>query len=177
MKTYLKKNQRGRSMIEILGVLAIVGILSAGGIAGYSMAMEHYKTNALIEKIQLIVTQTRSLYKSGYYEGISDQDLIDTGKITDVNNPFGGSLRVRQPGNIETDTRFLIDTNRGNIPAQACTDIVLTDWGGDREFFGIDIIGDETTYLWVSNGNYPATEESAVAACKGGNKRLKISFY
>ena len=30
----------GRSMIEMLGVLAIVGVLSVGGIAGYSKAME-----------------------------------------------------------------------------------------------------------------------------------------
>lgn len=29
----------GRSMIEMLGVLAIVGVLSVGGIAGYSKAM------------------------------------------------------------------------------------------------------------------------------------------
>ncbi len=45
----LRKKQFGRSMIEMLGVLAIVGILSAGGIAGYSMAMQSYKTNAFIE--------------------------------------------------------------------------------------------------------------------------------
>ena len=28
-------NQSGRSMIEMLGVLAIIGVLSVGGIAGY----------------------------------------------------------------------------------------------------------------------------------------------
>ena len=30
----------GRSMIEMLGVLAIIAVLSVGGIAGYSKAME-----------------------------------------------------------------------------------------------------------------------------------------
>ncbi len=38
-------SQNGRSMIEMLGVLAIVAILSVGAISGYSMAMESYKTN------------------------------------------------------------------------------------------------------------------------------------
>ena len=33
----------GRSMIEMLGVLAIIGVLSVGGIAGYSKAMLMYK--------------------------------------------------------------------------------------------------------------------------------------
>ena len=35
----------GRSMIEMLGVLAIIGVLSVGGIAGYSKAMEKFKIN------------------------------------------------------------------------------------------------------------------------------------
>ncbi len=30
----------GRSMLEMIGVLAIIGILNVGGIAGYSKAME-----------------------------------------------------------------------------------------------------------------------------------------
>ena len=30
----MKNNQFGRSMIEMLGVLAIIGVLSVGGIAG-----------------------------------------------------------------------------------------------------------------------------------------------
>ena len=37
--------QCGRSMIEMLGVLAIIGVLSVGGIAGYSKAMMNYKLN------------------------------------------------------------------------------------------------------------------------------------
>ena len=35
----------GRSMIEMLGVLAIVGVLSVGGIAGYSKALMKWKSN------------------------------------------------------------------------------------------------------------------------------------
>ena len=35
----------GRSMIEMLGVLAIIAVLSVGGIAGYSKAMMKWKSN------------------------------------------------------------------------------------------------------------------------------------
>ena len=35
----------GRSMVEMLGVLAIVGVLSVGAIAGYNKAMTKYKLN------------------------------------------------------------------------------------------------------------------------------------
>ena len=33
-------NEHGRSMIEMLGVLAIVGVLSIGGVAGFNKAMK-----------------------------------------------------------------------------------------------------------------------------------------
>ncbi len=35
----------GRSMVEMLGVLAIIGVLSVGAISGYSKAMMKYKLN------------------------------------------------------------------------------------------------------------------------------------
>ncbi len=44
-----KKNESGRSMVEMLGVLAIIGVLSIGGIAGYSTAMRKYQANQIIE--------------------------------------------------------------------------------------------------------------------------------
>ena len=37
--------EQGRSMVEMLGVLAIIGVLSVGAIAGYSKAMFKYKLN------------------------------------------------------------------------------------------------------------------------------------
>ena len=43
-------NSFGRSMIEMLGVLAIVAVLSVGGIAGYSKAMEKFKVNKLLKE-------------------------------------------------------------------------------------------------------------------------------
>ena len=45
--------QSGRSMVEMLGVLAIVGVLSVGGIAGYSYGMEKYRANQTVNDIML----------------------------------------------------------------------------------------------------------------------------
>lgn len=45
------ENQKGRTMIEMLGVLAIAGVLSVGGIAGYSKAMTKYKINRWSEEM------------------------------------------------------------------------------------------------------------------------------
>ena len=42
-------NESGRSMVEMLGVLAIIGVLSIGGIAGYTMAMNRYRANEILD--------------------------------------------------------------------------------------------------------------------------------
>lgn len=39
----------------MLGVLAIIGVLSVGGIAGYSKAMTKFKTNKMIDEYNSIV--------------------------------------------------------------------------------------------------------------------------
>ena len=45
----------GRSMVEMLGVLAIIGVLSVGAIAGYSKAMMKYRLNKQTEQIGSIL--------------------------------------------------------------------------------------------------------------------------
>lgn len=50
-----KNFENGRSMIEMLGVLAIVGVLSVGGIAGYSKAMEMYKIDKALDEYNFLI--------------------------------------------------------------------------------------------------------------------------
>ena len=50
-----KNASTGRSMVEMLGVLAIIGVLSVGAIAGYSKAMMKYKLNKQAEQISWLL--------------------------------------------------------------------------------------------------------------------------
>ena len=78
----MRVNEQGRSMIEMLGVLAIVGVLSVGGIAGYSKAMAKFKTNKVIDQINTISTNVRTLYSSQRNYG----GLTTTQQITEQVN-------------------------------------------------------------------------------------------
>ena len=51
----------GRSMVEMLGVLAIIGVLSVGAIAGYSKAMMKYKTNKFSEAVNTLLNNSLAL--------------------------------------------------------------------------------------------------------------------
>ena len=55
-----KTNETGRSMVEMLGVLAIIGVLSIGGIAGYTLAMNRYRANEILNAAALVAIAATS---------------------------------------------------------------------------------------------------------------------
>ena len=55
------KSENGRSMVEMLGVLAIIGVLSVGAIAGYSKAMMKYKLNKHSESFSMLLNEAIKL--------------------------------------------------------------------------------------------------------------------
>lgn len=68
-----KDNQSGRSMVEMLGVLAIIGVLSVGGIAGYAKAMQKYKLNKVEDQVSHIVANLRTIFLNAKdYSSLAD---------------------------------------------------------------------------------------------------------
>ena len=60
----MKKLESGRSMVEMLGVLAIIGVLSIGGIAGYVLSMNRYRANAMLDVANKYAAIVFSSYQS-----------------------------------------------------------------------------------------------------------------
>ena len=61
----MNKNQSGRSMVEMLGVLAIIGVLSIGGIAAYRIAMTKNKINNIMNGLWVEATHIASQIQGG----------------------------------------------------------------------------------------------------------------
>ncbi|MBQ8670997.1 MAG: hypothetical protein IJ525_00570 [Alphaproteobacteria bacterium] len=151
------KNQNGRSMIEMLGVLAIIGVLSVGGIAGYSKAMMKYRINKTIEQITLIAGNVRTFFSNqrnydGVYcycysagcSGQSSKDgcpIVKKAKIfpdemVTVDSATGKITAITGAfGNavsLQDDGGYIgLDGFMiyvGSIPQEACIEIVSQDW-------------------------------------------------
>jgi len=77
-----KKNESGRSMVEMLGVLAVIGVLSVGGIYGYKQAMMKIRMN----KFQGFLTSLHLSYLKLKNEGYE----LDTSGTSEarLNNRF-----------------------------------------------------------------------------------------
>ena len=122
-------------MIEMLGVLAIVGGLSVGGIAGYSKAMKKFKINKTVDHVSQIATNIRTLYaQQTTYAGLSFGKAVSIGVVPDEmgtnsgayfgTNAFGGWVEI---WDYFTDGVFAIGLY--DIPKQVCTVLATMDWG------------------------------------------------
>lgn len=96
----------GRSMIEMLGVLAIIGVLSVGGIAGYSKAMQKWRTNKIIADYNMLIS---GLFE--YRENIINSIKGQTGEVLLNNLVFAAGI---SPKNWKIKGRYL-DDNYGNL--------------------------------------------------------------
>ncbi len=168
----LKQNQSGRSMIEMLGVLAIVGVLSAGGIAGYSIAMKNYRVNKAANVIQVISTQARTFY-SNDFAGISCKKLgrlgylsseyYDASKADDaacVSSPIGSSWKIAQKQGDKSRYQIFIN----GVEKAACVRLAQMSWGESSIFESLAVNG---TIVSGFNGNakIKPTIPAAADAC------------
>ena len=143
-----KKLESGRSMIEMLGVLAIIGVLSVGGIAGYSKAMTKFKTNKVADNVSMIVTNIRTLYaQQKTYEGLTNITAVQMGVVPDelvtkasdgtLTNAFLGSVHIGAGtvSGMDGETGTSTGANRGffvimnGLPKEACVTLATNDWG------------------------------------------------
>ena len=137
MKNF-KSEQSGRSMVEMLGVLAIIGVLSVGGIAGYSKAMAKFKLTKAMDQVSTTVTNIRTLY-SGQpnYSGLDTTVAIRMGAVgaemlngvstnsaTVAYNAFNGKVFISATG---TGQGFVVTFT--GLGKEACVALGTADWG------------------------------------------------
>ena len=131
--------QSGRSMVEMLGVLAIIGVLSAGGLAGYSKAMFKHKLNTTMDQLTMLVTNIRTMYGTqDNYENLTAAQAIKLGIIpaamkntaSTLVNPFKGVVQIgvsKSNASAPDNTAFTVTYS--GLPSEACIALATADWG------------------------------------------------
>ena len=59
----MKYGQRGKTLVEMLGVLSIIGVLSIGGIAGYRLVMQKYRAAQIMDMASKTATLALIAYQ------------------------------------------------------------------------------------------------------------------
>ena len=175
----MRVNEQGRSMIEMLGVLAIVGVLSVGGIAGYSKAMAKFKANKVIDQVTMISTNIRTLFASQRtFKGLDNSlakktnaipaEMYETTSDSTINNGFGGSVYITTGYHLgKEDNAYIVVFD--NIPKAACVTMATTDWGGDAGsgFAYMSVMGAENNATKADAAASAAAQSTATASMTG----------
>ena len=177
----VKNNQNGRSMVEMLGVLAIIGVLSVGAIAGYSKAMTKYKTNKIIGEITNIVQNYRIAChdKSCNDSSTTNPELFKKLNIfpdymwqsdNTLKNSFGGKTAIFDNSNV-------MRIYNESIPYDICIGLATTNWENIDPFY-IQILNPNTgdDFLFFSH-NYESQIKSFFGDGMLNDIRNENEFY
>lgn len=189
MKTLYKSEQSGRSMVEMLGVLAIIGVLSVGGIAGYSKAMAKFKTSKALDQVSTTVANVRTLY-SGQpnYSGLTTAIAIQMGAIgaemlsgqsptsaSTAYNAFNGSVTIsattvsgRKNGGFE-----LVFSG---LSKEACVQMASSDWGSGSGSGLVSVQAGAATAGTTAAGTLPLNLATAASGCNSEGDTNKVTW-
>lgn len=121
--------QNGRSMIEMLAVLMIIGLIAIGALAGFGQARLKLRSSQLHDSISYIGDETAKLYawRRAYpavnLQQLCENDIFPEGCTDHVPNanPFGGEYCLSS-----TSDSFTVSAS--GIPADECTLLTTRDW-------------------------------------------------
>ena len=126
--------EAGRSMVEIIGMLAVAGVLSIGGVAGYSYAIDKNKANRIMKDVELAYVVTSS----------ANQKETGLAEFTDASSGYPTFTELIVDEDFQTDIVLV-----KNVPESVCDKIL--DMTENTAWF-ISSIETDTNYL------YPLTE-------------------
>ena len=189
MTNLYKDDQNGRSMVEMLGVLAIIGVLSVGGIAGYSKAMTKFKINKTMDQVSMLVANIRTLYSGQRnYSGLSTSTAVGFGIIpnemykdsSSLVNAFNGTVTISVAGNLPTatdagDTKAFQIVYSG-LSREACVTISSADWGTGAAsgLVGMELgsatLGSQAAVTYTTYNSGTATTDLPIALTQASTK-------
>jgi hypothetical protein len=116
--------ESGRSMIEMLGVLAIMGVITVGAIGMISTAMRTQKLTAVNDEVVQMVTMVRNIHAE--YDDFSNMNGSTIFSVIGMSdkNPYGGSYSLSvDPSNAR---QFVVTID--GLGQSECKSLVAKAW-------------------------------------------------
>lgn len=139
-------NQSGRSMMEMLGVLAIVGALTIGGIIAFYQAMNKNKSNTLVDGITHTVNNVKTLFiNQDKFEELTTDEAYELGVVPDtfkhevdkIVHAYGGEVKIQATTTADGQTYYAIAIN--GLPRDVAMHIATQDWGGSGDLVSVNL--------------------------------------
>lgn len=188
-----KNNEYGRTMVEMLGVLAIIGVLSVGGLFGFSRGMYLYRLSKTVELVANAIrdfslfekqdargypTSTREMAENALKTGLMSECDVQSSMIAGENYgvcrvPLGEiypKFVVTRQNDVYYYTYMMFVTFL-KAPHQSCVDFLSRNWGRSvpKKLWKrgkIWIVSDKGEAIVYDHGGFDFRISSANEVCK-----------
>lgn len=153
----MRANQKGRTMIEVIAVLSILGVLTAN-IAGMVMSMfQQYKYSIIQNQIRDLRKSVNARYAArGSYTGLNIKTLIDERLVpynmvngNKLRQPFGGDVTLSSADYGGRDRSYTITFTK--VPERACVELSTLNWQIDNTSTLVSLDINATKFVWPIN--------------------------
>ncbi|MBR1778659.1 MAG: type II secretion system protein [Alphaproteobacteria bacterium] len=169
-----KTNQKGATMIEVLGVLSILSVMSVGVYSSIAAVQAKVKITQAQDQVSRIIKSMRSQFSAFHPSSVSAGALNKIGIFDNVTDDgkayhvYGDEMEIQlsKVGDSdgytssfsESDPTFKLIYH--NIPTRACIDLLMADWGSDPSSGLVEIstgTASSVTFQWRKDYTEEAT--------------------
>lgn len=132
-----KRGKKGAISLEMMGVIAVLGLIAAGSIYYISMMLRDTKVNSTVEALQLINTKVNEMYlNEPSFSGLTSEIFAKSGNAsanilngdkTGLRSPWG-TITIDPVSSDSTDDTFKITLSR--LPQDVCQKLSSTVMSG-----------------------------------------------
>lgn len=191
----MKTAQNGSSMVEMMGVIALIAILSISVIKLIGTATSRYKLNVVVEQIRELHKNISAYYSTkGAYPAFTDvvikelikEKVIPAGVVsgaTTMHNTFRGEIKLDAVNSIMqgntatpvTDNIYFQVTFEG-LTKGACVELGMMNWmfNGSSDLVNLKI--NDSIYQWpfgskvAAASALPMDTSRAMTVCEDSNE-------
>ena len=122
-----KINELGRSMVEMLGILAVIGVLSIGAIQGYKYAFNKYNVNETINELNLRANDISQRMER----------LIELHHAGEINMEMGPTMRTGYPIRARMSPQYTdyFEIFVSEVPSDVCKLLLQSQWQAPYSIF------------------------------------------
>ncbi len=187
-------NQKGRSMIEMLGVLGIIGVLSVGGLTIVGKARRQQEITQVLSEVSQIIESAKKIgcqYDEGYGNFVNmlgQSDAYPSGveyesSQSDAYFTLSSDIKVKIPYIPATEngtgeaalSHFTVEIS--DMDDDTCINLASADWGHKESngFVGASFSGQDSFTSMADN--YPRMDPgTAATSCGETNTKLYLGF-
>lgn len=180
----LKDCQKGATMIEMIGVMGVISMITVGIFATVSKIYDRYHQTAIVTQIRDLqkniqtryatASDYRDLAKSGIMKTLIAERVIPFSMVSgdEVYHAYRGEVKL-------SGTQYNYTITFSDIKKAGCVDLVTMDWTVNNTSDLIELKVGGKTFTWTgtnSSNSLPVSVAMANTVCKDKREDNEIKW-